>query len=265
MDPILFAVLLVSGIGLLAGVFLVVANRFMAVEENETAKKLREVLPGANCGACGFSGCSGYAEALANSPHIQTTLCVVGGDKVASEISDILGVKGGKTKPRCAVVRCAGTDEAATHMAMYDGIATCRAASLVYGGGKGCRYGCIGYGDCVAVCESDAIQICNGVARVDVSRCVGCGKCASACPRSVIAIWPKEEAHAFVPCLNPDKGPATKAVCKAGCIGCRACAKVCESGAISFNGNLAAVDPEKCTGCGACVQACRPGVMLLAK
>lgn len=264
MNPIVTAVLLVSGIGLFAGVFLTLANKFMAVPENETAKKIRDVLPGANCGACGFSGCSGYADALAGSPHLKTTLCVVGGDRVAAEISAILGVEAGKTLPVRAFVRCRGTAEAAPHTAEYEGIPSCRAAAQLYGGGKACRYGCIGYGDCAAVCDRGAISLADGLAVIDRSLCLGCGKCAAACPRNLIAMLPADKEHAFVPCANTEKGPATKAVCTAGCLGCRLCAKVCEAGAVGFSDGLAVVDTAKCTGCGKCVAACKFGVMHLA-
>lgn len=265
MNPIVTAVLIVSGIGLIAGIFLALANQFMAVKENETAKKIREELPGANCGACGFSGCSGYAEALAEKPHLKTGLCVVGGDAVAAKISAILGVEAGKTIPMRAYVKCRGTGAVAPHTAEYDGISSCRAAATVYGGGKACRYGCIGYGDCAAVCDQGAIRIQDGVAVIDRSFCFGCGKCAAACPRKLIAVLPADTPHSFVPCANPEKGPATKAVCAAGCLGCRLCAKVCEVGAITFADNLAVVDAAKCTGCGKCVATCKFGVIHLAE
>jgi RnfABCDGE-type electron transport complex B subunit len=260
MNAIALAIILLPLVGLIAGVGLGVAAHFMSVKENERALALREVLPGANCGACGFSGCSGYAEALANSPNIKTNLCPVGGDDVAVKISEILGVEASATVPMRAIVRCAGSIDASKRAAEYVGVASCRAAAALYNGGNACRYGCIGLGDCAAVCEMDAIDIRRGVAVVDHGKCLGCGKCAAVCPKSVISVVPAG-ARPYVACHNPDKGPQTKKVCSVGCVGCRMCLKACEAGAISFDGFRAKIDPQKCTACGKCVEACKFGVI----
>ncbi len=260
MNPVILALILLPAIGLVAGVGLGVAAHFMKVEENEKAKALRECLPGANCGACGFSGCSGYADALAESPNLKSNLCTVGGDAVAAAISEILGTKAEKTVPRRAVVRCAGTSDAREKKALYHGIESCRAAAMVQSGGNGCLYGCIGLGDCARVCDNDAIDVRNGVAVVDESRCFACGKCATACPKSIIEIIPKGK-YPYVACMNADRGAETKAVCSAGCIGCRACVKVCECGAIEMIGSRARIDSTKCIRCGKCLAACKFGVI----
>lgn len=260
MSPILLAIILLPAIGLVAGVGLGVAAHFMKVEENEKAKAIRAELPGANCGACGFSGCSGYAEALAEAEGTKTNLCTVGGDAVAERISEILGVKAEKTVPKRAVVRCAGTVDAAKKKALYQGIATCRAAAQLQNGGNACAYGCLGLGDCAAACDNDAITVRRGVAVVEEGKCFACGKCVSACPKGIIEIIPKG-ARPYVSCMNSDKGPETKAVCTAGCIGCRMCLKACESDAIEMIGGRAYIHPEKCIGCGACVGACKFGVI----
>ena len=260
MNPVILALILLPVIGLIAGVGLGVAAHFMKVEENEKAKAIRACLPGANCGACGFSGCSGYADALAESKGLKTNLCTVGGDAVAEEISEILGTKAEKTVPRRAVVRCAGSLDASVKKAIYFGISSCRAASAVQSGGNGCLYGCLGFGDCALACDNDAIEIRNGVAVVDESKCFACGKCAAACPKSIIEIVPKGE-YPYAACMNADKGAETKAVCSAGCIGCRACLKACESGAVEMIGFRAHIDSSKCTRCGKCVEACKFGVI----
>ena len=260
MNPLVLALILLPAIGLIAGVGLGVAAHFMKVEENEKAKALRACLPGANCGACGFSGCSGYADALAESPNLRTNLCTVGGDGVAKAISEILGTKAEKTVPRRAVVRCAGTHDAREKKALYEGVSTCRAAAMVQNGGNGCAYGCLGFGDCARACDNDAISVLNGVAVVEEDKCFACGKCAAACPKSIIEIIPKGE-YPYAACMNVDKGAETKAVCSAGCIGCRACLKACESGAIEMIGARARIDSAKCTACGKCVAACKFGVI----
>ena len=260
MNPMILALILLPAIGLVAGVGLGVAAHFMKVEENEKAKAIRDCLPGANCGACGFSGCSGYADALAESPNLKTNLCTVGGDAVAVAISEILGTKAEKTAPKRAIVRCAGTLDATDKKALYHGIDTCRAASMLHNGGNACAYGCIGLGDCMRACENDAISIRRGVAVVDESLCFACGKCAVACPKGIIEIIPKGE-YPYAACMNVDKGAETKAVCTAGCIGCRMCLKACEHGAIEMIGGRARIDSSKCTACGKCVTACKFGVI----
>lgn len=259
MNPVVIAVLLLGGTGLLLGVGLGLAAHFMAVKENETAKAILAVLPGANCGACGFSGCAGYANALAESRGVRTGLCPVGGDAVAAQIAEILGTTAAKAEKKTARVRCRGTEDCRVSLADYTGIPTCRAAASVYSGGSACAYGCLGFGDCASVCEVNAITIRRGVATVDERVCVGCGKCKDACPKSLITVTPVTAPTVL--CRNPDKGAATKAVCTAGCVGCRMCEKACPSGAIVMEGGVARVSRSKCTGCGACVTACRFGVI----
>ncbi len=264
MNPvlILYAVLILVGIGAVAGVVLGLAAHFMAVKENETAKKLLEVLPGANCGACGFSGCAGYANALAESRGVRTNLCPVGGDAVAAQVAEILGSTPKKAVKTTARVRCRGAEECRVRLADYEGVSTCRAAAALYNGGSACAYGCIGLGDCATVCDHGAISVRMGVAVVDESLCVGCGKCKTACPKALITITPVTAPTVL--CRNPEKGAATKAVCTAGCVGCRLCEKACPSGAIVMEGGVARVSRSRCTGCGACVSACKFGVIHLA-
>ena len=261
MNPILIAVLLLGGIGLLLGVGLGLAAHFMSVTDHEKEKEIVTALPGANCGACGFSGCAGYANALAESHGVRTNLCPVGGDEVAARIAEILGTAAAKTVKKTARVRCRGTEECRVRIADYEGITTCRAASMLYNGGSGCLYGCIGLGDCAAVCDVGAITIREGVAVVDERVCVACGKCRDACPKRLITVTPVQTPTVL--CRNPDKGPATKAVCSAGCVGCRLCEKACPNGAIVMEGGVARVSRSKCTGCGACVSACKFGVIYL--
>ncbi len=259
MNAVLIAVLLLCGIGLLLGVGLGLAAHFMSVKEDEREVAIREVLPGANCGACGFSGCAGYAKALSESRGLRTNLCPVGGDAVAAEIAAILGTTAAKTEKKTARVRCRGGEDCRVKRADYEGISTCRAAAALYNGGSACAYGCIGLGDCMAVCDAGAISVRMGVAVVDESLCVACGKCKAACPKQLITITPITKPTVL--CRNPDKGPATKAVCTAGCVGCRLCEKACPSGAIVMESGVARVSRSKCTGCGACVDACKFGVI----
>ena len=261
MNPILLASLLLAGIGLLLGVGLGLAAHFMAVKENEKAVRILAELPGANCGACGFSGCAGYANALAESQGLRSNLCPVGGDETAAAIAAILGTSAIKTVKKTARVRCAGSEAFRVRIADYEGVSTCRAASALYNGGSGCAYGCLGLGDCASVCDAGAISIRQGVAVIDESLCVACEKCKDACPKKLITVTPV--SLPTVLCRNRDKAAATKAVCSMGCVGCRLCEKACPSGAIEMQDGVARISRSRCSGCGACVSACRFGVIYM--
>lgn len=250
----MFGVVLVAVIALIAGLLLSVASVVFAVPVDEKQMKVREVLPGANCGACGFSGCDGYAAALADGTA-QLGLCSPGGPDVAQECAEILGMAAGEMVKKVALVQCAGHCDNVDTKLVYDGVDTCQAVSLMFSGDSACGYGCLGHGDCVAACPEKAISICNGLATIDPEKCVGCGICVKTCPKNVIAIVPYEQKH-HVLCVNHDKGAETNKVCKTGCIGCMKCVKTCEHGAISVVNFNAVIDYDKCTDCGACKEAC---------
>lgn len=268
MNSILLAVVLVASIGLIAGVGLAVASVVLAVPKDETAEAVRECLPGANCGACGYSGCDGYAAALSKGETKETNLCAPGGNETAKQVAAILGLSAGEIKPMAAVVHCNGTSENSVIKLQYQGVQSCTMASQLFGGQKACVYGCLGYGDCVKACPYDAIQICDGVARVDPLACKACKKCIATCPKGLIELVPLYETKAAVLCKNHNKGAFTRKECKVGCIGCMKCTKVCESDAIKVENNTAHVDYDKCIGCGKCMEACPVGaihIMTLGK
>ena len=254
MTSILIPVLIVAGIGLLAGLGLSAASVIMAVPVDETAEKLTGALPGANCGACGFSGCAGYAAALSKG-EAKVGLCPVGGKAVADECAAILGVDAEEMTPKAAIVRCLGTCDNTSVKMDYIGVDSCAAAALLYGGMNSCQYGCIGLGDCARECEYHAIELCSELAIVDRNLCVGCGKCAKVCPKQLIEITVRKPA-AVVMCSNRDKGAVTRKVCKVGCIGCMKCQRNCPSGAITVENFVAHVDRELCTNCGLCIENC---------
>ncbi len=265
MTEILTAVIPVVIIGVICAAVLVVASKIMAVKEDERFPAVRECLPGANCGACGYAGCDGYAKALCEDSSVPTNLCIPGADGVAKQLSETLGVEFKDVVEQVAVVHCSGDCEHTTDKVDYQGIKSCSAAKLLYGGKGSCTYGCLGLGDCQKVCPNDAICIENGIARIKTPECVGCGLCAKACPNKLISLVADVE-RVVVACSNNDKGAVTRKVCSFGCIGCRKCERVCPLGAIKVVNNVAVIDYEKCENCpdfGICAKSCATGCIVL--
>ena len=259
MGDILIPVVVLLGVGLLCAVLLTVASKYFGVKEDETAEKIRDVLPQVNCGACGFSGCDGYAKALSSGETTKTNLCVPGGDGTAKEIAEILGVEAGEVVERVAYVSCNGTCLPEEKKYEYQGIKTCRAANMLYSGDNFCTFACLGYGDCIKVCPRDAICTNDkGVATVDPRKCIGCGLCVEECPNDLIKLI-KDTSRVIVVCNNHYKGAAVRKYCKNGCIACGKCEKSCPEGAIKVIDNLARIDYDKCTGCGICKSVCPVG------
>lgn len=261
---ILIATAFVTAIGLLCAILLVIVSVIFEVKVNPKTEQIRSCLPGANCGACGYAGCDGYANVLAENLEANTSLCTPGAAKVAADIADILGVTASEVTKKVATVHCNGTCENTDKKADYYGGKSCSAAKLIYGGNGKCIYGCLGFGDCVTVCEYDAIHIEYGVARVDTALCTACGKCVGKCPNSLIEIIPSNNP-VTVKCNNTEKGINARKNCNAACIGCMKCEKVCPSGAITVENNLSHIDYEKCTACGECAKVCPTDAILYKK
>ena len=251
---ILTALLVVAAVGLLAGILLALASHFFRVEEDETVARVREALPGANCGACGYAGCDSYAEAVA-SGAAKPNLCIPGAAAVADQLAGILGVAVEASEAGVAFVACRGDCNARAKKADYEGVDSCAAAGMLFGGPSACVYGCMGCGDCASVCPSDAICVHNGLAHVDPRRCIGCGLCAKTCPKHIISIIPKT-ATTVVMCSNEQKGAVARHSCKNACYGCKKCQFTCPEKAITVTNNVATVDQSKCTGCGECIEVC---------
>lgn len=256
---ILIAFLFMLAIALVAGLLLLVFSHLFAVNKNPLEKAVRECLPGVNCGACGYKGCDDYAAALAENTA-KPNLCIPGAQKVADEISDILGIEKVQVEDVVAFVACNGHCGATYQIAKYEGVQTCRAATMLYNGTNACRFGCLGLGDCAAVCPSGAICMEDGIARVDTSKCVGCALCKQTCPKQIITMLPQEAAVAVM-CSNTQKGADARKACQNSCIGCKKCEKACPSGAITVTDNLAVIDYNKCTGCGLCADDCPTGCL----
>ncbi len=256
---ILIAFLIMLAVALIAGLLLLVFSRLFAVEKNPVEKAVRECLPGINCGACGYKGCDDYAAALADG-EAKPNLCIPGAQKVSDEISGILGLEKVQVEDKVAFVACNGHCGATSAVARYEGVASCRGASMLYGGTGACQFGCLGLGDCAAVCPSDAICLADGVARVQTSRCIGCGLCKQTCPKQIIFMVP-QEASVAVLCSNKQKGADARKACQNACIGCKKCEKACPHGAITVTDNLAQIDYTKCESCGLCVDVCPTGCL----
>ena len=253
-NNIIFAVVVFAVLGGAIGAMLAAASKVFAVPRNEKAELIAEVLPGANCGGCGFSGCAALAEAVANG-KAKPNSCTVGGAEVTEKVAAIMGVEAGKTVKMRAQVMCSGAHDVSKQKYDYQGITDCRSAMQLGGGSRLCPNGCIGLGTCAAECPFDAIVVENGVAFVDYKKCQGCGICVNVCPKNIIKLIPFDSKH-WVGCMSVDKGPVTRTYCDVGCIGCHLCEKVCEAGAIKVDGFLASIDYDKCTGCDKCVEKC---------
>lgn len=266
MNPLLIAVISLGAIGLVSAVILYVASKEFAVSEDPRIGQVSEVLPQANCGGCGFPGCTGFATACVKAGSLDGKLCPVGGQPVMEKIAAILGLEALTTEPKVAVVRCGGTCANRPRQTCYDGVHSCAIAHATYGGETGCSFGCLGCGDCVTACRFEAITMNaeTGLPEVDDSKCTACGACERACPRRIIEIRPKgrNNRRVYVQCVNKDKGAIARKACTPACIGCGRCAKVCSFEAIQLQNNLAYIDPSKCKACRKCEAECTQHAIL---
>ena len=248
MNIIVIAVISVGAMGLVCAALLSVASKVMHVEVDESIAFIRACLPGANCGACGYSGCDGYASALVENGAAHN-LCPPGGNATREQINEILGADAGEgIDKKIAIVHCMGDSESMQSKMEYDGIRTCVAAKQLFGGQSACTFGCIGFGDCMNACPSAAICVENDLARIDSRKCTGCGICVKACPTGIISVE-TEPVYVAVLCKNTEKGAKLKDKCSRGCIGCMKCAKECPAEAITVSDSLASIDYSKCNGC----------------
>ncbi len=254
MENIIWAVVWFAILGGVFGLILAIASKAFAVKTDPKIPEIIEVLPGANCGGCGYSGCAALAEAIAKG-EAKVSSCTVGGDDVAKKVAAVMGIEAEKAVRMRAQVMCSGTEEYALKKYVYDGMHDCVAAARLGGGSKLCPNGCIGLGSCAAVCPFGAIKVKDGIAAVDYELCKACGKCVDICPKQLIKLIPYESKH-WVGCKSADKGVKVKSYCDVGCIACHLCEKSCEHGAITVSDFVASIDYSKCVQCGKCVDKC---------
>jgi electron transport complex protein RnfB len=244
-----------GGLGVVMGVVLAIASVKLAVKVDPREERVRSALPGANCGACGYPGCDGYAAAVARG-EAPLNSCTVGGPDVAARIGEVMGQEVSAEEPPVAVLTCRGGKLNAADRFEYSGTYNCRQAALLLGGPKACIYGCIGMGHCVGVCPVNAITMgADNLPDIEERRCVGCGACVRECPKKVLKLIPRPKL-VYLACASHDRGKAVKQVCKVGCIGCGLCAKNCPTGALTMVDNLPVMDFAKCIDCGICVHKC---------
>jgi len=218
------------------------ADRAFYVEVDPKIEAIVDVLPGANCGGCGFVGCSEYAEAVVKA-NADVSLCAPGGAGCSKRLAEIMGVEVSESLPYRAVVHCAAPADKRLQRMPYLGEPTCIAANLV-AAVQGCTFGCLGLGDCTRACDYDAIHTVDSLSVVDYDKCIGCKACARVCPRNIITMVPfKAERMLVVACSNQDKGPVVKEVCEVGCIGCTGCSRKAEP--VAMNGNLPMIDYDQ--------------------
>lgn len=238
------AVAFMAAFGIILSLILVAANKRLFVYEDPRIDEVEEMLPHANCGACGSAGCRPFAERLTKG-EAEPAQCTVSSKEMGQAIARHLGVSLGKVEKRVARLACAGGTHVALMRANYSGLKSCRAATLVSGGGKACAWGCLGLGDCEAVCDFTAISMDrHGLPQVDVERCTACGDCVAVCPRDLFEIHPVSH-RLWVACKNQEFGAAAENACEVACTACERCVMDAPEGLVQISNNLATVDYGK--------------------
>ncbi len=259
-STLLFGILTLCGLGILAAVILYMLAQQFKVHEDPRIDEVEELLPSANCGACGYAGCRNFAEAAVKADDLSELFCPVGGNECMRGVAEVLGKAMAEQEPKIAVVRCSGSFDNRPRTSLYDSAKSCAIAASLFSGDTNCSYGCFGLGDCVRACPFHAIHVdmTTGLPIVIEEKCTGCGACVAACPKDIIELrnQGKRGMRVFVGCVNKDKGAVARKACKVACIGCGKCVKECPFDAITLADNLAYIDFEKCKLCRKCVPVC---------
>lgn len=259
MEHIFYAVLWFLVLGGLFGSGLAFLAKKFAVKTDEREERIKALMPGANCGGCGFAGCASFAEALLRG-EASPDGCGSMDAEARDEICDLLGLPRMTVEKKVAHVMCSGGCRAKEKY-IYEGIRDCRIAASLAGGNKLCHNGCTGLGNCERACEYHALHVVDGVAQVEKDKCRSCGACVQACPKGLIVMVPEKAVYA-VQCRSHDKAKDVMRACEVGCIGCKKCEKTCPNGAVTVTDGVAEIDQSKCTSCGLCAEACPRGCIV---
>ncbi len=260
MESYIYPIVIFVIMGILFGILLTVLSKVFAVKTDPRTEKISESLPGANCGGCGYAGCADYADAIVNK-NAPMNLCSPGGADAAAIIGNIMGTDVSASEKKIPVLHCKGDCNSTSRVFNFDGVQTCSSAKRFYGGTGSCMHGCLGLGDCAAVCPKGCITIKNGIAAICTEECISCGKCASACPNNLIELRSIKK-KVDVLCSSKDIGAAAVKACKSSCIGCGKCVKVCRLSAIEIKDFHAVIDYDKCVSCGLCAKECPRGSII---
>ncbi|MBL7857359.1 MAG: RnfABCDGE type electron transport complex subunit B [Cyclobacteriaceae bacterium] len=261
MNPVIFyTIISLVGIGIIAAIVLYFVSKKFYVQEDSRINAVEQVLPNTNCGGCGQPGCHAFAQAVVKAGDLSSLHCPVGGNDVMKQVAEILGVKAVEKDPYIAVVRCSGSFEYRKKTNVYDGADSCKVAAYLYSGDTGCAYGCLGMGDCVQVCDFEAMYMDEktGLPVVIEDKCTACNACVKECPKGILELWPKgkKNQRVYIACLNEEKGSTARKECAVACSGCSKCFEACRYDAITMANSLAHIDPEKCKLCMECVDTC---------
>jgi RnfABCDGE-type electron transport complex B subunit len=265
MKIVLITLIAIGVLALLLAVILYLVAQKFRVEEDPKIGDISAILPGANCGGCGYPGCGGFATACAKASSLEGIFCPVGGNDIMKKIAEIMGVTVAEQEPKIAVLCCNGTNNNRPKITKYDGVVSCAIAHATFGGETGCIYGCLGFGDCVTICQAEAATIDKDTGLpVFNDKCTSCGACVKVCPRGLLELRNKgkNNRRVYVACRNVDKGADARKSCAAACIGCGKCFRVCPFEAISLDNNLAYIDFMKCKLCRKCTSECPTGAII---
>lgn len=240
MNTLILSIITMGTLGAVFAYGLSVARNKLKVEEDPRIDQVEGILPGANCGGCGLAGCRALAEAIVLG-RSEADACPVGGSEMAREIAGVMGLSLQESEKKVAVLMCRGDKQAAADKGAYQGVQTCYAARLLQSGQKACRFGCLGYGDCVEVCHFDALVMGeNGLPVVDEQKCTSCGLCVKACPNKLFEIHPVSRSL-FVFCKSLDDARTSRQACRHACIACKICEKGFQNGEVKVENNLSVI------------------------
>jgi RnfABCDGE-type electron transport complex B subunit len=265
---IIYTVITTLSIGLLAAIILYIASVKFKVYEDPKIDEIEALLPATNCGGCGFPGCRPFAEAITKADNLDSLFCTVGGNDTMKAVAEIAGMNPVEHEKMIAVLRCSGSSLVRAKSTEYDGVRNCSLAAAIYSGETDCQYGCLGMGECVDVCDFDALHMDpeSGLPVVNENNCTACNACVEVCPKDLFELRPlgvgKKHLRIYVACMNQEKGGVAKKACDTACIGCNKCVKVCKDDAIVVENFLAYIDVNKCSNCRKCVYECPTDAIL---